>query len=62
MNVFIIDHGFNHSQRFQIMMAAPYGLAHVFPSQIFTLEDAINICNRAGWTIEKIGSIWQCAN
>lgn len=61
MNVFIIDHEFNHLKRFQIMTAAGTGFNHVFPGQLFTLEQAKTICSTNNFTIVAIGSIWQCS-
>ncbi len=60
MNVFIIDQQFNHSKRFQIMTKRNNGLFHLFPAQLFTLEDAKTICNSNNYNVLKIGTIYQC--
>jgi hypothetical protein len=62
MQVFIIDQGFNHSKRFQIMTQKAGCFYHVYPGKLFTLEGAKAQCSANGYTVEKIGSIWQCAS
>lgn len=62
MQVFIIGQEFNHEKRYQIMVAIPHGFAHVFPGKLYALEEAKTLCSTNGFTVEKIGSIWQCAN
>ena len=60
MQVFIIDQQFNHLKRFQIMTKQNNTLFHVFPGQLFTLEQAKTICKENNFTIIKIGTIYQC--
>lgn len=62
MQVFIIDQGFNHSKRFQIMVLKANCFYHVHPGKLYTLEEAKAQCSANGYTVQKIGSIWQCAN
>lgn len=60
MQVFIIDQGFNHSKRFQIMTQKANCFYHVYPGKLFTLEEAKAECSKNNYTIQKIGSIYQC--
>ena len=60
MNVYIIDQGFNHLKRYQIMISDGYGFNHIYPGKLFTLEEAKTICSTNNYNIMGIGSIWQC--
>lgn len=60
MQVSIIDQGFNHSKRFQIMVQSGNGFTHVYPGKLYTIEEAKAICAANGFTVVAIGSIWQC--
>lgn len=62
MNVCIINQGFRHKKRYQIMTAAGTGFNHVFPGKLFDLNEAIKICGQNQWTIDAIGDIWHCLN
>ena len=57
MEVCIIDIG---RYGYQIMTRARYGFNHVFPGKLFTMEEAIEVCNTNGFTIVAVGDIWQC--
>lgn len=35
---------------------------HVFPSQLFDLGTAIQICGDNKWEIKAIGTMWKCLN
>jgi hypothetical protein len=61
MQVFIIDQGFNHSKRFQIMTQKANCFYHVYPGKLFTLEEAKTLCKENNFNVVSIGSIWQCA-
>lgn len=61
MNVSIVKQNFNHPKSYQIMIAAGSGFYHVFPGQLFTLEEAKTICSTNNYTVDCIGDIWQCA-
>ena len=60
MNVSIIDQEFNHPKIYQIMVSNNFGFTHVFPGQLFTLEEAKTICNDNNYIVDSIGTIWQC--
>ena len=60
MNVFIINQEFNHLKTYQIMIGDQFGFRHVFPGQLFTLEQAKTICKENNFNIIKIGTIYQC--
>ena len=59
MNVVILDQQFNREKRFQIMRRVNYGVYHIFPGQLFTLEQAREICAVYGFTIDAIGTLYQ---
>ncbi len=48
-------------KRFLIMtrLAHRNGLNHVFPARLFTRDQAIEVCNSNGWTIEAIGDFYE---
>ena len=60
MNVFIIDREFKTSAKYQIMVKRGSGFDHVFPGTLFTIEKAVETCNRLDFTIIKIGTLWEC--
>jgi hypothetical protein len=62
MQVFSIDQGFPRSKRFQIMIQKADCFYHVHPGKLYTLEEAKEQCSANGYNVQKIGSIWQCAN
>ena len=61
MDVYIINQELNRTRTFQIMVKRKSAFYHIFPGQLFTLEEAKNTCNKNGFNVVKIGNIWQCA-
>lgn len=61
MDVYIINQELNHTKKFQIMVKRKSAFYHIYPGQLFTLEEAKNICDKNGFNVVKIGDIWQCA-
>ena len=61
MDVFIIDKELRTNKKYQVMTRRGNCFFHVFPGQLFTLEEAKNICDKNGFNVVKIGDIWQCA-
>lgn len=61
MQVFIIDQGFNHKKKYQIMTQKAGTFYHVYPGKLYTLEEAKTICSTNNYNIVSIGTIWQCA-
>jgi hypothetical protein len=61
MDVYIINQELNRAKKFQIMVKRKGAFYHIFPSELFTLEEAQNICDKNGFNVVKIGDIWQCA-
>ena len=60
MEVCIIDRELKSDRKYQIMIRVRCGFNHVYPSVLFTLEDAKEICQLNGYTVVAIGDIWQC--
>lgn len=61
MEVCIVNRELRTDKKYQIMVRARYGFNHVYPSKLFTLEEAKQICKSNGYTVVAIGDIWQCA-
>lgn len=61
MDAYIIDQELSHAKKFQVMVKRKSAFYHIFPGQLFTLEEAKNICDKNGFNVVKIGGIWQCA-
>lgn len=61
MNVYIINQELNRTKTFQIMVKRKNAFYHIFPGELFTLEEAKNICDKNDFNVVKIGNIWQCA-
>lgn len=61
MDVYIINQELNRAKKFQIMLNQKNAFYHIFPGELFTLEEAKNICDKNGFKVVKIGNIWQCA-
>lgn len=60
MHVVIVDSEFKKARKFQIMRrAGSYGVDHVFPGKLFTLEQAREICAAHGFIIDAVGSLYQ---
>jgi hypothetical protein len=60
MTVYIINRELYREKQYQIMTGNSYGFNHVFPGQLFTLNQAIEICKEHNFNIANIGNIWQC--
>lgn len=60
MSVFIIDKELRTNKKYQIMVRRGTCFFHVFPGQLFTLEEARAICVENGYNVAGIGDIWQC--
>lgn len=43
----------------QIMERAGSGYSHMFPGELYTREEAVNICNNKGFQVVAIGDFWQ---
>ena len=61
MNVCIIDTG-QHEKHYQLMYPAVCGFNHIYPGKLFTLDEAQQLCTSNGYTILKIGTLYQCAD
>lgn len=61
MDVYIIDQELNRAKKFQIMVKRKNAFYHIFPGELFTLEEAKSTCIENGFNVLKIGNIWQCA-
>lgn len=51
---------FRDGKGWQLMKRVRCGLAHVMPGVMYTLADAINICNISNYRIIAVGDFWQC--
>lgn len=51
---------FRDGKGWQLMKRVRCGLAHVTPGVMYTLADAINICNINNYRIIAVGDFWQC--
>jgi hypothetical protein len=56
----IIELGFTHDDRYQIMYEVRSGFHHVYPGQLFTLEAAKAKAAADGLEIACIGDSWHC--
>lgn len=61
MDVVIINRELGREKQFQIMHNMGIGFSHVYPGQLFTLEQAKAICKENNFNIVAIGTIWQCS-
>ena len=48
------------SGEYQIMGRQYAGYWHIFPGQLFTLEDAKAKCEEIGATVVAVGDEWEC--
>ena len=60
MEVYIVDTERRHSRRYQIMTRTGTLFEHVFPGKLFSLYRAAQICSENGYTINEVGTIWEC--
>ena len=44
----------------QVMRRAGFGYNHIFPGVLYTLEEAVDICNSKGFRVVAVGDFWQC--
>lgn len=44
----------------QIMKRSGSGYNHVFPGALYTVEEAVNICNANNYHVVAIGDFWEC--
>ena len=51
---------FRDGKGWQLMKRVRCGLAHVTPGVMYTLADAINVCNINNYRIIAVGDFWQC--
>lgn len=59
MKIVIVDREKRDDKKYQIMSQVPYGLNHCYPGKLFTIEEAVNICNKNGWEISAVGTFWK---
>lgn len=62
MQVCIVNTERNHKKRYQIMVNNGTLFEHVYPSKLFDLGQAIQICGDNNWEIKAIGTMWKCLN
>ena len=62
MQVCIVNTERNHQRRYQIMVNNGTLFEHLYPSKLFSLEDAKSICKQNNYEIKAIGTMWQCLN
>ena len=60
MQVVIINRELNRDKKYQIMYQTGSGFDHVYAGNLFTLEEAIAICNENNLEVKTIGNIWEC--
>ena len=60
MQVVIINRELNRDKQYQIMYQSGCGFNHVYAGNLFTLEQAKEICKQNNLEIVAIGTIWQC--
>ena len=60
MTVYIINRELGHDKQYQIMIKSGYGFNHVFPGKLFTISEAIRICDKNNYTIAGGGTLWEC--
>lgn len=48
------------SGEYQIMGRQYAGYWHIFPGQLFTLEEAKSKCEEIGATVVAVGDEWEC--
>lgn len=51
---------FRDGKGWQLMKRVRCGLVHVTPGVMYTLADAINVCNINNYRIIAVGDFWQC--
>ena len=51
---------FRDGKGWQLMKRVRCGLAHMTPGVMYTLADAINVCNVNNYHIIAVGDFWQC--
>lgn len=51
---------FRDGKGWQLMKRIRCGLAHVAPSVMYTLVDAVDACNANNYRIVAVGDFWQC--
>ena len=56
----IIDTERNHEKRFQIMRLTGNLYEHYFPGQLFTYDEAVEICKQDNIEVHATGNLWQC--
>lgn len=56
----IIDTERNHTKRYQIMSNTGSLFEHLYPGQLFTLEQAKEICKQNNIEVHSIGTMWEC--
>lgn len=49
-----------NSKGWQIMQRAGSGYNHIFPGELYTEKEAVNICNVKGFSVVAAGDFWQC--
>ena len=62
MRVCIVDTERSRPRQYQIMVNTGTLFEHVFPGKLFTLNEAIKICEQNSYEIQAIGSMWHCLN
>lgn len=62
MKVCIVDTERRRLKRYQIMTNSGTLFQHVYPGKLFSLNEAIKICNKNNYEVAATGSIWECMN
>lgn len=44
----------------QVMRRVGSGYNHIFPGILYTLEEAVDVCNGNNYQIVAVGDFWQC--
>lgn len=60
MKVVIINRELNRDKQYQIMYQSGCGFNHVYPGNLFTLNEATTLCKENNLEVTAIGTIWQC--
>ena len=56
----IINTERNNEKRYQIMRNSGALFEHLYPGQLFTLEQAKEICKQNDIEVHAIGTMWEC--
>lgn len=59
MDVVIMERDLTIGIFYQIMTVTKYGLNHVYPGKLFTLDEAKKECKKMKYVIHAIGDSWE---